>query len=308
MRPSGYVSAGQVQQIAYTPYGNASGGSSSTITVSGQSYTLLSFTSDGTLTVNRGGLFDVLMFGGGGAGGSNQNVAEAQGGGGGGGGKRQVTLYLAAGTYAVTIGAGAAGGIGNDAVANPSYIGDLIYALGGGAGASSDYYASNSGPEKVKCANGGGAATSAVNTKPWAGGNAGAAAFGAGGYSGRGAGGGGGCGGVGQTGTGTIELYVGGTGGAGEDISAWLGQAAGTTIKGAGGGGSGRGTGTGYRGAGGSSGIGGYGGANSENGGSAGANTASGGGGGGWQPTAGTTRSGGAGGSGIIYVRFRDNA
>ena len=44
-------------------YGVASGGTSSSITVSGDSYTLLTFTSDGTLTVATAGWFDVLLVG-----------------------------------------------------------------------------------------------------------------------------------------------------------------------------------------------------------------------------------------------------
>jgi hypothetical protein len=40
-------------------YGTATGGSSSSITVGGQNYTLLTFTSDATLTVTKAGLFDV---------------------------------------------------------------------------------------------------------------------------------------------------------------------------------------------------------------------------------------------------------
>jgi hypothetical protein len=41
-------------------YGTATGGSSSSITVGGQNYTLLTFTSSSTLTVTKAGLFDVL--------------------------------------------------------------------------------------------------------------------------------------------------------------------------------------------------------------------------------------------------------
>jgi hypothetical protein len=51
-------------------YGVATGGTSSSITVSSQTYTLLSFTSDGSLVVVTGGIFDVLAFGGGGGGGN----------------------------------------------------------------------------------------------------------------------------------------------------------------------------------------------------------------------------------------------
>jgi hypothetical protein len=48
----------------------ATGGSSSSITVSGQAYTLLTFTSNGTLTIVNGGDFEYMAFGGGGNGGA----------------------------------------------------------------------------------------------------------------------------------------------------------------------------------------------------------------------------------------------
>ena len=69
-------------------YGVATGGTSSSITDSSQAYTLLSFTSDGTLTVSAAGLFDVLLVGGGGGGGSENGSTAGAGGGGGGGGGR----------------------------------------------------------------------------------------------------------------------------------------------------------------------------------------------------------------------------
>ena len=50
-------------------YGTATGGTSSSITVGGKNYTLLTFTSSGTLTVTKAGLFDVLVVAGGGGGG-----------------------------------------------------------------------------------------------------------------------------------------------------------------------------------------------------------------------------------------------
>jgi hypothetical protein len=49
-------------------YGTATGGSSSSITVSSVNYTLLAFTTDATLTVSKAGLFDVMLVGGGGGG------------------------------------------------------------------------------------------------------------------------------------------------------------------------------------------------------------------------------------------------
>jgi hypothetical protein len=50
-------------------YGTATGGSSSSITVGGINYTLLTFTSSGTLTVTKSGLFDLFVIGGGAGGG-----------------------------------------------------------------------------------------------------------------------------------------------------------------------------------------------------------------------------------------------
>ena len=61
-------------------YGEATGGTLTSITVSSQAYTLLSFTANGSLVVSKAGLFDVLMVAGGGGGGTAANY----GGGGGG--------------------------------------------------------------------------------------------------------------------------------------------------------------------------------------------------------------------------------
>ena len=85
-RELGYVSSwNTVANPVDAPYGVATGGSSSSITVGTQAYTLLTFTSTGTLTVTKAGLFDVLMVGGGGGGGA---IGAGDGGGGGGGGRR----------------------------------------------------------------------------------------------------------------------------------------------------------------------------------------------------------------------------
>ena len=90
---------------ASTGYGTATGGTTSgSITVSGQAYTLETFTASGTLTVTKAGLFDVLAAAGG-AGGSNYSPG---GGGGGSGSIVQSTIYLDATTYTVTIGGGGA--------------------------------------------------------------------------------------------------------------------------------------------------------------------------------------------------------
>lgn len=52
-------------------YGTATGGTSSSITDGGISYTLLTFTSDGTLTVSKAGAFELFLCGGGGDAGTN---------------------------------------------------------------------------------------------------------------------------------------------------------------------------------------------------------------------------------------------
>ena len=93
------------QQAAF--YGAATGGSSSSITVSGVNYTMLTFTTDSNLVVSRAGLFDCLVVGGAGGAGANSGLSSYMGGGGGGGVAEQ-TIYLAAATYAIDIGAGGA--------------------------------------------------------------------------------------------------------------------------------------------------------------------------------------------------------
>jgi len=145
-RELGYVSAGSTSTIvATTGYGVATGGTSSSITVSGENYTLLSFTSDSNLVVSDAGLFDVVLIGGGGAGGSSTDPT-TQGGGGGGGGTIGInttqTVYLPAATYAVDVGAGAGASSGvstTNHAGKQSKIGTVIYVAGGGSGGSQDF-------------------------------------------------------------------------------------------------------------------------------------------------------------------------
>jgi hypothetical protein len=113
-------------------YGVATGGTSSSITVGGQNYTLLTFTSDDTLTVTKSGLFDVaLIAGGGGAGGGYSGYDPGGAGGGGAGGVLISTIYLTA-NAAVTVGAGGAGGANNNfgAAGLASKIGTAISVAG----------------------------------------------------------------------------------------------------------------------------------------------------------------------------------
>ena len=280
-RELGYVSAGSTSTVyvngTATGYGVATGGTSSSITVSTQNYTLLTFTSDDNLVVSTAGLFDVLMFGGGGAGGRDGN----NGGGGGAGGVLQSTVYLDAATYAVDVGAGGAGATGSafDGHGLGSSIGtsarNLSVAGGGYGGGDIPGILGRTGAPGG-CSGGNYRAT----------GNGTAYNSGVSGFSGgtTAGGGGGGTTAVGAQG-------ANGNGGAGYDVSAFISGSA--LYKGAGGGGA-------SSGAGGSS----IGGAASASGtaGSAAANTASGGGANG--SSAGANASG-SGGSGIVYIRFK---
>ena len=102
-RDLGYVSSYvSVQAFTEAGYGAATGGTSSSITVGGVDYTLLTFTSSSTLTVTKAGLFDVYAFAGGGAGSPN---GYGCGTGGGGGGFARGTAYFSA-DQTVTVGAG----------------------------------------------------------------------------------------------------------------------------------------------------------------------------------------------------------
>ena len=285
-RDLGYVSA-YTTTLAYidAPYGVATGGTSSSITVSSVDYTLLSFTSDDNLVVSKAGLFDVLLVGGGNAGYGWAGGAGYAGGGGGAGGVLQQTIYLAAATYTVDVGAGGAGSAGNirGSQGFPSVVGAGINAISAAGGIT--FFPDNGATGTVggEIASSGGchnsATSSATNNAQ---GNKGGASTGI-----NNAGGGGGFGAVGSAGSST----TGGAGGAGYDVSAFI---AGSALFKAGGGGGG---GSGAGGAGGSS-IGGAG-VTSGTGTAASANT--GGGGGGTT----NTGQGGAGGSGIIYVRFK---
>lgn len=286
-RQLGYVSSLLAQST--TRYGVGSGGNSTfSLTSGGFTYSGLTFTSDGTLTVTTGGLFDVLLIGGGNAGYSWAGGAGYAGGGGAGGGVFQATIYLAAGSYTVDVGAGASAVSGNIRATQgfPSSIGTGINAVSAVGGTT--IFQDNGATGSVWCelgSSGGchnGASSSASNNVQ---GNKGGTSSGI-----NGGGGGGGYGAVGGNASGT----TGGAGGAGYDVSAFIGGSA--LYKAAGGGGAGSGAG----GAGGSS-VGGAG-VTSGTGNSAAANTGSGGGG------STNTGLGGSGGSGIVYIRWAVNA
>jgi len=264
-----------------TGYGVATGGTSSSITVSSVNYTLLTFTATGLLTVTTAGFFDYLLVGGGG--GSMKNIAAEAGGGGGAGQIRQGSVYLSA-NQTVTVGAG--GGIfdmaenateiftqgvatsigslisasGNVSRANPN--GSTLWFTGGGAGGSASTARSNITESAFQGFQGG--TSSSANNGGGGGGN-----------TARGSNGG---------------TTTGGAAGAGFDVSAFISGSA--LFKAMGGGGGGSITG-------GTAATGGVAGSTGTTP-SAGNANSGGGGGGGFGVT--TT---GSGGSGIAYVRFR---
>jgi hypothetical protein len=103
-------------------WGIATGGSSSSITDNSQAYTLLQFTSDGTLTVTKEGTFEFLMVGGGGPAGTNF-IGRTYGDSGGSGGEvRTFNMILPVGTYAVDVGANQAATIFATGTAYEAYV------------------------------------------------------------------------------------------------------------------------------------------------------------------------------------------
>lgn len=254
-----------------------------TSTYTGYAYKV--YLSSSTLTITQAGFADVVCQGAGGAGGASG------GGGGGAGDKITQTIYLAVGTYTITIGAGGAGSIAVPTAPagrsgkGSSIIGVLTAAGGGGGG--------------LDGANGGGSAYSgspgqSVTSFGFAGGTPGISANPLGS----------GCGGASVTaiGSAAASSSVAGAGAAGSATTIF-----GTALTGAynpgnyfsGAGGGGGSTTTG--GAGGTGGGGG-GGANLTAGTAGGANTGSGGGGGGFNFAAGQS-AGGNGGTGFVGIR-----
>ena len=277
-RQLGYVSAYTSTTVYAEVYGVATGGTALPTPPTG--YSGMSFTSDGTLTVTSAGLFDVFMVGGGGGGGQNLAL-NAYVGGGGAGGVYTGTIYLAATTYAIDVGAGGAAKL--DGLSSRFITSDFtsLTATGGGRGAGS-YFADGHGiyPSAGGCGGGGTGNTNAIvyvgatGMQGFNGGNGVTASSNAGG----GGGGGSANGSAGAT-------TVGGAGGAGI-TSSFSGV---STVYAGGGGGGGASGGAGGTGGG---------------GGRATAGTANTGGGGGGNNATGSDNSG-AGGSGIVIVRFK---
>ncbi len=246
----------------------------------------------GDVTVDLDATVEYLIVGGGGGGGGGQASFHG-GGGGGGGGVRSGSADFAAGSYALSIGAGGTAGAANASIGGTggsSAFGGVT-ALGGGGGGQ--YFI---GAPTVGASGGGGAVSGTV---AWQSGAAGTVGQGFAGGNANGAspnapaGGGGGAGGAGGNFSGTS----GGAGGLGL-VSAISG-----TQSFYGGGGGGGGT---LGGAGGS-GVGGSGGAQGTAGIAGTSNTGSGGGGG--MGAGGSSATNGAlGGAGVVVVRYLGGA
>lgn len=244
---------------------SATGG---TITTSG-SYTIHTFTSNGTFTPDSSGTVEYLVVGGGGGGGGVAASAYGAGSGGAGEFKTGTGLAVTAQAYSITVGAGGAGGAAgaNNGSAGNSSIFSTLTAVGGGYGAKgngSPYAAVNGGSG---ASGGGGSRTAGAGGSATAG-NAGGAGYDGSPYQG---GGGGGSGSAGANGS------AGGAGGSGTSSS--ISGSAVTYAAGA----SGRAYTTDSNGANGA------------------ANTGDGGQGG---TTNVTAHSGGNGGSGIVIIRY----
>ena len=241
------ISGWTKRSAAGNAYGVATGGSSSSITDNSVAYTLLSFTTDGTLTVSKAGLFDVLCVGGGGGSVSTIPYGEASGGGGG-GSVLISTLYFAAGTYIADVGAGgAAVNEGRAGDGSPSVLYDtkqannITMAFGGGGGSGGWYYAAiavagNVGGSSYRSGYGAVAAVASTSPLGYSGGNSNGSTF-SGGGGGAGGDASGSTAGVGRTTTFTGTSLTLGVGGGGGTSSAHGGTA---TTANSGNGGNGR--------------------------------------------------------------------
>lgn len=251
-------------------------------------YYYRTFTSTGSITVNRIAVAAdyVIIAGGGGAGGNG-------GGGGGAGGVVFGSTTFGVGSYTVTVG----GGGGGSSNGSSSSITGITAAVGGGAGTSRDTSVSG---QVGGSGGGGGGSYNASARNPGAGtsGQGNSGGFGYGDAGGQSSGGGGG----GYSSAGGNGAYqVGGSGGNGYSIGTWLSA---TSYVGYAGGGAG--SGLDYSNFGGRSGSvqAGYGGGGPQNASRDGRVNSGGGGGGLGTGSNSGDSGGGSGGSGIVVIRY----
>lgn len=118
---------------------------SATYSDGGFNWKRIDFTASSNLVVSSAGIFDVLVLAGGGGGGGSTGVGEG-GGGGGAGILFTTTIYIPAGTYAVTVGGGGAGGADLAGFGGWSGIGTLKLQSAGGAGGGNAWGGGIAGP------------------------------------------------------------------------------------------------------------------------------------------------------------------
>jgi len=273
-------------------YGAATGGASTaSATVAGTAYTILTFTATGTLTVTKAGFFDYLLVGGG-CGCAFKTSTTAVGAGGGSGQVTSGSIYLAANST-ITIGGGSAAGnftagrrTASDTTLTVGSGYQTIYALG----AVNESSAGSGAGDAWQVCTTSGAVAGATNTN-----GINNALYGYKGGNGNTADSGGGGGGFAGAGAAGVGATTGGVGGAGYDVSVFMGNGGTALYKATGGGGGGTTAG----GAGGNSSACSNAGSTNTTPGSAAANSGAGGGAGVGTPST------GLGGSGVAYIRFR---
>ncbi len=301
---SSAVSSNTSSAVAATAGVDCTGGTITTPTISGTTYTLHQFTSSGTLTCTTTKTAKILVVAGGGGGGG------VIGGGGGAGGLIYQSSYaLSASSYSITVGSGGAGGsgwntsgqdgkVGTNSVFDVNTVTQKLTAVGGGGGG---YHGGATPSGNKNGGSGGGRAaeqntgSSVVGTGTSGQGNNGGNGYSDGSYL---AGGGGGAGSVGANASST----VGGNGGSGVNYSSTFGTSVGNSGWFASGGGGGVRNGSGSGGTA-SSGGGGNGTSTSVKAGNGLANTGGGGGAAGYSTDT-TSIIGGNGGSGVVIILY----
>jgi hypothetical protein len=218
-----------------------------TYTSGGFNYKTYAFTGSGSITFSKAGLVDMLLIGAGGGGGSANWV----GGGGGGFFAENLSVYAAAATHTITIGAGGAVDTNGVSTTFGAYgtLNSLVAIGGGGSSATNGQRGANGGGGSGDSGTG---ATTLIASFGFNGGNGGfQGGGGGGGASANGANGGGTAGGAGGAGksstlrTGSSVTYGGGGGSRGSGANGAGGAGgggnytvAGTANTGGGGGGS----------------------------------------------------------------------
>lgn len=123
-----------------TPKASVSSTTGSPTTSANGGATCYKFTGSGSITISQAGIVRVRITGAGGGGNPNRTTHNAASSGGGGGGVLEFDLYLDAGTYTVTVGAG-----GTPAASGGSSKLGSVTVPGGGTGGNIDSPAGQSG-------------------------------------------------------------------------------------------------------------------------------------------------------------------